>query len=158
MSSGGFRNQGQPKRTSSRLVEGAQPAHTPSPAPAQAPIKKVGRGFGHGQPQPTDRAPHKLGRPGVSRQKGAGRTQRASKPRGPPTPEKLETKRGQALLHDPEAAGGGLAWAEYYAAKAGVSQKTMAKQMGIDRRSLCATVCRGPARSDRRIRCCSRGS
>ena len=109
MSSGGFRNQGQPKRTSSRLVEGAQPpAHTPSPAAAPVPRKKVvGRGFGScHQPQPTDRAPHKLERPGRSHQKGAGRTQRASKPRGPPTPEKLETKRGQALLP----------WAEYYAA------------------------------------------
>ena len=98
--------------------------------------KVVGRGFGScHQPQPTDRAPHKLERPGRSHQKGAGRTQRASKPRGPPPPEKIEVKRGQALLHEPEVAGGGLAWAEYYAAKAGISQESVAKQTGIQRNS-----------------------
>ena len=69
--------------------------------------------------QPTLRGPHQLKRPGQSRKKGAGKTQRDVAPRKLPTPEKVTSKRGKGLLGSQEAAGGALHWAEYFGAVAG---------------------------------------
>ena len=119
-------------RAAKSSIAHASPPAQVAAAPARPEKPKQKKGFAtNPQPDPTQKGPHKLGRPGMSH-KGAGSRTRPKLPRRKPTPEKLPTTRGELALHNPEVAGGALAWTEHFAAQAGLTQEEVAAKMGVD--------------------------